>query len=106
MRGMKPSLTLAALGVVGLALWANAYVDQTGSRMGSAASRYLTELDEKQVEQATFPFDSEERLNWHFIPRPRKGLPLKEMTSAQRRWPSACCIPAWGRPALSRPRRS
>src|SRR5581483_10092592 len=25
-----------------------------------------------------------ERLNWHFIPRPRKGLPIKEMTPAQR----------------------
>ena len=30
-------------------------------------------------------FDAPERLNWHFIPRDRKGLPIKEMTSAAAR---------------------
>ena len=30
------------------------------------------------------PSTAPERLNWHFIPRPRKGLPIKEMTPAQR----------------------
>ena len=29
-------------------------------------------------------FEDEERFNWHFIPRARKGLPLKEMTEPQR----------------------
>jgi hypothetical protein len=29
-------------------------------------------------------FEDEERFNWHFIPRERKGLPLKEMTEPQR----------------------
>lgn len=84
MRGMKPSLALAALGVVGVALWASAFVDQTGSQMATSANRFLAALDEKQSAQATFPFDSPERLNWHFIPRARKGLSVKEMTPAQR----------------------
>jgi len=81
---MKPSLVLAALGVVSLALWAGAYVDQSGSQMATAASRFLRALDKDQASKATFAFDAPERLDWHFIPRPRKGLPIKEMTSAQR----------------------
>ncbi|MDR3632468.1 MAG: DUF3500 domain-containing protein [Isosphaeraceae bacterium] len=84
MRGLKPSVALASVAVIGLALWAGAYVDQSGSRMATAANRFLTALDDSQSKQATFEFDSPERLNWHFIPRERKGLSVKEMTSAQR----------------------
>ena len=38
--------------------------------------------------KASFPFESEERLRWHFIPNetfPRKGLMIKDMNEAQRR---------------------
>jgi hypothetical protein len=84
MRGMKPSLLLAALGVVGLAFWAGAYVDQAGSQMASAATRLLATLDKDQAAKAAYSFDAPERLDWHFIPRPRKGLPIKEMSPAQR----------------------
>ena len=74
MRGMKPSLALAAIGVVGLAAWAGAFFDQPGSRMATASMRFVASLDKEQLATATFPFDSPERLNWHFIPRERKGL--------------------------------
>lgn len=84
MHKMKPSLALAALGVVGLALWASARVDQTGNAMTEAAGRFVSALDDAKKAHASFPFDSPERLNWHFIPRPRKGLPIKEMEPAQR----------------------
>jgi hypothetical protein len=84
MRGIKPSLALAAIAVIGLAVWASAFYDTTGSQMATAASRVLASLDKEQAALATFPFDSPERLNWHFIPRERKGLPIKAMTSAQR----------------------
>lgn len=84
MQNLKPSLAMAAAGVVGIALWAGARVDATGNRMGESAARLLTALDDTQKAQATFGFDDPERLNWHFIPRPRKGLPLKSMTPAQR----------------------
>ena len=79
MRGMKPSLALAALIVVGTAFWAGAYVDQTGSRMATAANRFLSALSQEERGRATFEFNAPERLNWHFIPRERKGLPIKEM---------------------------
>jgi hypothetical protein len=84
MRGMKPSVILAALGVVSLALWAGAYVDQSGTQMAMAAVRLVESLDADQAAKATYAFDAPERLDWHFIPRVRKGLPVKEMTSAQR----------------------
>jgi hypothetical protein len=84
MRGLKPSLALAAIAVVGLAVWAGARVESSGSQMASAADRFLASLDQEQSGLAAFPFDSAERLNWHFIPRPRKGLPIKSMTPAQR----------------------
>jgi hypothetical protein len=69
---------------VGLALWASGFYDSTGSQMATAASRVLASLDKDQLARATFTFDSPERLNWHFIPRERKGLSIKEMTPAQR----------------------
>jgi hypothetical protein len=84
MRGIKPSLALAAISVVALAVWAGAQVDQTATAMATAANRFLASLNTEQQAQASFPFESPERLNWHFIPRPRKGLPIKAMSPEQR----------------------
>ncbi len=87
MRGIKLSLLLASAAVVGLALWAGAYVEQTGSRMATAANRFLASLSSQQADKATFVYDSPERVNWHFIPRGRKGIPIKELSSEQAPWP-------------------
>jgi hypothetical protein len=84
MRNLKPSLVLASLGVIGMALMARGFVDATGNHMAESASRFLSALDDSQKAQATFAFTDPERLNWHFIPKPRKGLPVKAMTPAQR----------------------
>jgi len=54
------------------------------SLMTECANRFLAALDAKQRSKATFPFDTDERMNWHFIPKERKGLPLREMTPYQR----------------------
>ena len=61
------------LAVVGLALWAGAQVEPTGSRMAVAADRFVESLTPTQVAKATYPYDSPERLNWHFIPAAAKG---------------------------------
>lgn len=84
MRGIRLSFVLASMVVVGLALWAGAYVDQTGSRMATAADRLLATLSSEQAAKARYAYDAPERLDWHFIPRPRKGLPIKELRSEQR----------------------
>jgi Protein of unknown function (DUF3500) len=57
--------------------------------MAECARRFLAALDTNQRGRATFPFDSDERLNWHFIPRERKGLSLREMTPYQKQLASA-----------------
>ncbi len=84
MRGIKLSLAIASCALVGLALLAGAMYDSTGSQMATAAGRVLSSLDSEQREKASFAFDSPERLNWHFIPRERKGLSVKVMSPAQR----------------------
>lgn len=52
--------------------------------MSAIAKVFLSALTPEQKAKACFEFGSEERENWHFIPRERKGLPMKEMTPQQR----------------------
>jgi hypothetical protein len=52
--------------------------------MADAAGNFLAALSADQRARATFPFENEERFNWHFVPRERKGLPLREMSATQR----------------------
>ena len=54
------------------------------SAMSSAALRFLDSLNDDQEAAVRFPFDSEDRFDWHFIPRERKGVSLKMMTGSQR----------------------
>jgi hypothetical protein len=56
----------------------------TSKDMVRAANSFLASLTEEQRKKATYTFEDEERFNWHFIPRARLGLPMKEMTPAQR----------------------
>ncbi len=52
--------------------------------MTSAAKSYLAALTADQRARTAFPLTADERLNWHFVPIERKGLALREMTSAQK----------------------
>jgi hypothetical protein len=52
--------------------------------MTTAAKSYLAALTSEQRARTTFPLAGDERLNWHFVPIERKGLALREMTSAQK----------------------
>ena len=54
------------------------------SVMAETARNFLAALAPEQRSKATFAFQDEERMNWHFIPRARKGLPLVEMTAPQK----------------------
>lgn len=84
MRQLKLSLILGTLAVVGAAVWANAYIEGGAGVMVSAADRLLKGLDDEQREQVTFTFENPERLNWHFIPRDRRGLSFLDMSPEQR----------------------
>ena len=52
--------------------------------MLTAADAFLASLSAAQRSKALFAFEDGERLNWHFVPRARRGLPLKEMSTQQR----------------------
>lgn len=52
--------------------------------MTKAAGDFLASLDPDQRSKATFEMKSDERVNWHFIPKDRNGLPLRDMTAPQR----------------------
>jgi hypothetical protein len=79
---------LAAITIVTVGVGASVYASQrTASAMARAADRWLASLNSDQKLRATFPFDSEERTRWHFVPNeqfPRKGVQIKEMSEAQR----------------------
>lgn len=53
------------------------------AEMAQAATNLWKSLTPDQQKKASFEMKDDERLNWHFIPKERKGLPLKEMTPAQ-----------------------
>ena len=58
-------------------------VPATIHRITEAAEAFLRNLEPDQKAQATFPFDHDERENWHYVPRPRTGLSRGDMTPAQ-----------------------
>ena len=58
--------------------------DPAAVEMAQTANHFLQALAPEQKAKATYPLTDPERVNWHFIPKERKGLPLKEMTQAQR----------------------
>lgn len=58
---------------------------RSAAAMADAAGKFLGTLNGDQKAKAVFKFDDDQRFDWHFIPRDRKGLPLKEMNETQRR---------------------
>ena len=60
----------------------------SGDQMLSAATNLIATFSPEQKTKAVYQFDHAERVNWHFIPRERQGLSLKEMSSGQRHLPS------------------
>jgi Protein of unknown function (DUF3500) len=61
----------------------------TVSVMTETANRFLAALSPEQRAKATFQFSDDERMNWHFIPKERKGLTLGEMNPYQKHLASA-----------------
>lgn len=74
---LKIFFSIAVLGITHLALAQEKVI-------ASRATEFLNLLDESQATKARYPLDDEERFNWHYIPRQRNGIPLKELTEKQR----------------------
>jgi hypothetical protein len=54
-------------------------------QMAEGARQFLASLSPELAARARYPMEDEERMNWHFIPRTRKGVPFKELSPAQRK---------------------
>ena len=82
-------VVLAAVWSGGVALNSQqAASKRAAANMTKAATDFLQGLTPEQRQQATFPLDTDERVRWNYIPTnmfPRKGVPIKEMTEAQRK---------------------
>ncbi|MGB6946434.1 MAG: DUF3500 domain-containing protein [Bryobacteraceae bacterium] len=78
------ALRIFAIGV-GVVLLTSAYTRMhSASVMTDAAQAFLNSLAPAQRAQATYQFQDQERFDWHYIPKPRKGLSMHEMTPEQK----------------------
>jgi hypothetical protein len=56
----------------------------TAALMVNSANAFLDSLTSQQRSKCTLAFEDEQRFDWDVIPRPRKGVPLKELDGKQR----------------------
>src|SRR4051812_32547552 len=80
--------TLVAVALAAVFVASMTAAERSALAMSTAAGKFLAGLTPEQRQVAAFPFDSGERLKWHFIPSemfPRNGLTLKSMSEAQRK---------------------
>lgn len=79
-RWIRSAVPLAVTVTMGAILLAQGEQQEpSGKAMLQAAQKFRENLSKEQLAQASFGFDDAERLNWHYIPRPRKGLPLRDL---------------------------
>jgi hypothetical protein len=52
--------------------------------MADAALAFLESIGPGRHEDAIFPFDGDDRADWHYVPRSRIGIPLKDLKPEQR----------------------
>src|SRR5262249_32247324 len=57
---------------------------RSASVMRSAAIAFINSLAAEARSKASFSFNDEQRFDWHYIPRARKGVPFKDLDQAQR----------------------
>lgn len=70
-------LTLLAFGVISARA-------NPAAEMAAAANKFLGSLKPEQAAKAKFDFKSDARFDWHYIPKERKGVALKELSPEQR----------------------
>src|ERR1700682_1580501 len=84
----SPRLYLAGAIVLALVVGSVVAAERSSSALTTAGTRFLSSLTPDQRQQATFAFDGDERLHWHFIPTetfPRNGLLIRSMNESQRK---------------------
>lgn len=72
--------SLALLVCLGMSARAHDVAEQ----MAGVANRFIESLTPELKSKAVFAFNSDERQNWHFVPKVRAGITIKEMDEAQK----------------------
>lgn len=72
-------VSLAVLGTMGALLLAQGQQPGAAKAMVQAAEKFRATLPPDQLAKCSFAFEDPQRLDWHFIPKPRKGLALREL---------------------------
>ena len=80
---LKQLLLLILLVAVLPASAQQARIDLT-QEMVEATNAFVSSLSVQQRNNGVYTFEDEERFNWHFIPRDRKGVPFRSMNDSQR----------------------
>jgi hypothetical protein len=82
---MAPNrIRLLASGMGMLLLTSAFYRIHSAALMSESAQHFIASLTPEQRSRTVFRFEDNERFDWHYIPRERKGLPLRDMTPTQR----------------------
>jgi hypothetical protein len=82
---MKSALAVFTLSVVCVLAQAQPK-NGTQGIMATSAQHFLHSLSREQRAKAQFPFDAEERYNWHYIPKDdRKGIPIGDLDEGQKK---------------------
>ncbi len=80
---------VAAIGIGAILLMAAYKRADESTVMVLAAQHFLESLSPEQKERAQYKFEDEERFDWHFIPKTRKGLSMRELMPQQREMATA-----------------
>lgn len=75
---------LLAVVIIAVPVALNSAPTATGKAMADAANAFLEDLNTEQRSKASFKFEDDSRFEFRYTPRARTGLPLKEMSDAQR----------------------
>jgi hypothetical protein len=80
---MMKYLLLLAL-VLAFPIESRAHEERAANEMAAAANNLIASLTPEQKAASVFEMGDDHRLDWHFIPKERKGTTIKEMTPQQR----------------------
>jgi hypothetical protein len=58
---------------------------RSAAAMAESANKFLASLSAEQKAKGVFGFEDEQRFDYHFIPRDRQGIPLKDLSAEQRK---------------------
>lgn len=80
---MKRTPVMAVKALLAMAVCFGFSISSQGSDIVGASKQFLGSLDADQKDLASFTWDSDQRKDWHFIPKTRKGLPMKDLAQDQ-----------------------